>query len=281
MFNIWKNFKNIIFIGLIISNQANAGDEKSEPFIVSIVPQFSAVSIHKDWTPLLKKLSDKTGYQFELLFESSIPDFEKSFSKGIPDFVFLNPYHMVMAKKKQGYIPLIRDSKPLTGLLFVKKDSSIQSINDLKGKTLGFPAPNAFGASLLIRASLKINEIDIKPIYVNTHSNVYRAILMGDVIAGGGVNNTYQREALEIKDQLRVLYETPESAPHPFAMHPRVTDDVRHKMTTTLLELSKQPENAELFQGVQMPKPIEADYNRDYKIVEKFGIEELTTIQAE
>lgn len=278
--NLLKKKLSLILFGAIISISAQA--ETSKPFIISIVPQFSAITIHKDWTPVLKKLTEKTGLEFELLFDSSIPNFEVSFSKGIPDFVFLNPYHMLLARKAQGYIPLVRDSdKMLTGRLFVKNDSPIMSINDLNGKTLAFPAPNAYGASLLIQSSLKKNNIEIKPVYVSTHSNVYRAVLMGDVMAGGGVNNTFQREPDNIKNQLRLLYETQESAPHPLAAHPRIAEAIRHRLTTAFIELSKMPENMELFKAIQMSKPVEADFLKDYQPLEALRLEEITTTQTE
>jgi phosphonate transport system substrate-binding protein len=56
---------------------------------------------------------------------------------------------------------------------------------------LAFPSPNAFAASLITRATLSQRGIDIKPLYVKTHSNVYRSVLQADVVAGGAVNNTW------------------------------------------------------------------------------------------
>ena len=170
------------------------------------MPQFTALEIHKTWTPLLDKLSQATKLKFELKVAPSIPAFEQAIFKGEADFAFMNPYHEVVAKHKQGYIPLIRDATPLEGILLVKKDDPIQSLAELNGKEVAFPAPNAFAASLYIRAILAQQGINISPRYVKTHSNVYRSILVGDTIAGGGVNNTLQRETEEIKQQLRVLY---------------------------------------------------------------------------
>jgi hypothetical protein len=54
----------------------------------------------------------------------------------------------------------------------VRKDDPIKSAGELDGKEVAFPAPNAFGASLWIRALLAEREkIRIVPAYVKTHSN--------------------------------------------------------------------------------------------------------------
>ena len=61
-------------------------------------------------------------------------------------------------------------------------------MQDLDGADIAFPAPNAFGASLYMRALLAEQEkININPIYVETHANVYRNVIFGRASAGGGV----------------------------------------------------------------------------------------------
>ena len=263
-------------LGLLLGFQASADSHNLPPLIVAVVPQLSPLALHKAWTPILQKLSEQTGLVFDLNIQQSIPDFEASLSNGTPDLAFMNPYHQLVAKKQQGYIPLIRDTKQmLTGILVVRKDSEVNALNDLNGKNLAFPAPNAFAASLLIRALLAENQVKSDPFYLKTHSNVYRAVLMGDVAAGGGVNNTFQREPDDIKDQLRVLYVTPEFAAHPLSAHPRVSEEIRNKIISGLIRLSQMPENAELFNAIQIPKPVDANYARDYQPLERLGLEKF------
>jgi ABC-type phosphate/phosphonate transport system substrate-binding protein len=105
----------------------------------SVVPQFSAIELHKNWTPFLARLSKDTGFTLELKIMTSIPLFEASFQKGEPDFAYVNPYHAVMARKAQAYAPLLRDSKPLMGVLVVRKDSGIKTLKDLNGQKIESP----------------------------------------------------------------------------------------------------------------------------------------------
>ncbi len=142
----------------------------------SVVPRVSPTQLHKEWQPIMERISLETGISLQLKISPSIPKFESEFIKGEPDFAYMNPYHAVIAKQAQGYIPLFRDNKLLTGILLVRKDSPYKSIQDLNGKTIGFPAPNAFGASLYLRALLtETFKIQFETRYLTTHSGCFQA----------------------------------------------------------------------------------------------------------
>lgn len=269
------------FLLLLASTVAVAAEK--EGYILGVVPQFTASEVHRTWTPIVEKLSKVTGRHFQIKVYPSIPKFEVAFLNGEIDLAFLNPYHAVMAKRAQGYIPLLRDdASPLTGILVVQRDSPIKSIKELNGKTLAFPAPNSFGASLYMRALLAEQEkISITPQYLKTHSNVYRHVIMGEAAAGGGVNNTLKREPPEVQAQLRVLFETPGVPSHPLVAHPRVPQGVRQAVTNAMLELGNDPAGQKLLAEIQIPKPVKADYARDYQPLEKLKLEKYVVLEKD
>lgn len=247
---------------------------EARQFSFAVVPQFTAAEIHRDWQPLLARLREMSGIDLSLRLGRSIPDFEEDFLQGIPDFAFLNPYHAVMARRAQDYSPLLRDSKPLSGILVVRRDDPVKSVRELDGREIAFPAPNAFGASLYLRALLaETFKIRVTPRYVKTHSNVYRHVIMSQAAAGGGVNNSLDHESAEVRGRLRVLYEAPGVAAHPVVVHPRVPDAVRKAVSEAILRLAADPAGAPLLAAVQLPRPVAADYARDYAPLEKLKLE--------
>jgi phosphonate transport system substrate-binding protein len=267
----WHCFLGPLLLTLAL---AFAGTVRAQTYTVSVVPQFPAVEIHRGWTPLVARLQKETGLNFTLQVSASIPEFEDLLLAGQPDFAYMNPYHQVLAKKAKGYIPLVRGSNLLTGVLLVRKDDPIQSVRELDGKEVAFPAPNAFGASLWIRALLAEKEkVRITPVYVKTHSNTYRYVVMGRAQAGGGINNTLSEEPEEIRANLRILMETPGVAPHPLSAHPRVPESTRQKVTAALQRIASDAEGRALMAGVQMESLVRADYTRDYLPLEKYGLE--------
>jgi phosphonate transport system substrate-binding protein len=246
---------------------------------LAVVPQFPLAEIHRDWTPLLERLERDSGIRLELKSPATIPKFEAEVLAGTPDFTYLNPYHQVMAHRAHGYLPLVRDSQPLSGILVVRKDDPVRSVQELDGKEIGFPAPNAFGASLWMRALLAEREkIRIQPVYLQTHSNVYRQVVRGKVAAGGGIEHTLEQERDEVRAELRILLETPEAAPHPLSAHPRVPAEVRQAVTQTLLRLGGAPATQPLLKAVQLPALKLADQARDYAPLEHFRLERYVVL---
>jgi len=243
-------------------------------YTIAVVPQFNSVAIYNFWSPLLEELSLRLGVKFILKSHANIPRFEEDLIKGRPDLAFMNPYHAVIAHKAQGYIPLVRDSsKQLKGILVVRKNSPFKNLNDLHGSELVFPSPNAFGASLYMRALLtKKFGLKFSSRYVQSHGNVYRNVILGKANAGGGVERTLKKEPEEIHNELRILFTTPGVAPHPLTAHPRVAQEVQKKILQTILSLSTAPKTKKLLIPTQLIKPVKADYKRDYEPLEKLDL---------
>lgn len=252
-----------------------AGSAQADTFTVAVVPQFPAAEIHKAWSPAMDALEKATGHRFELEIPPSIPALEAAFRVGRHDFIFVNPYHAVMARRAQQYLPLLRaGDAPLTGILVVRADSPYKSVADLDGRPIAFPAPNAFGASLYMRALLvERHRLDFRPDYVKTHSNAYRSVLLGEAVAAGGLRSTLAREPHELQKAMRIIYETPPAAPHPLAAHPRVPERVRAQVAETLLDLQRTPDGRAMLAAMQIENPVRADYARDYRPIENLGLD--------
>jgi phosphonate transport system substrate-binding protein len=249
--------------------------EKNSTLRLLVVPQFPATEIHATWSKLLDGLKKDGLPEIELVFAKDITEFENQFKAGQAELIYCNPYHMVMAKKAQGYTPLIRDSKPLTGILITANDNgpnSINNLNDLNGKTLLFPSPNAFGASLYMRALLKREKgLEFTTKYVKTHPNVIRGVVRGEGHAGGMVNATLLAETPELQQKVKVIYETPPAPPHPIAAHPRIDAATREAIAAAIQGHIKT--HKQVGEDIQIPNPVRADYAKDYKPLENLGLE--------
>lgn len=227
-----------------------------------IVPQFPVATLVEMWRPMLDELEAELGLTIELVLADTIPDFETAFANGAYDVAFMNPYHVVMAHRAQGYEPVVSDgSRLLRGILVVPVDSEVQSVADLDGRVIAFPSPNAFGASLYMRALLRESEgIDFTATYVETHANAYRHALFGRADAAGGVRNTLQAEDEALQSRLRIVFETPGVTPHPLAVHPRVPAGLRDRLVAAVLRLAETDEGRAMLARVQLSAPILVTY---------------------
>jgi phosphonate transport system substrate-binding protein len=251
-------------------------------YSVYLIPRLPATTLYRDWAPLLERMGKESGLCFELRIAADFSEFEQAIRAGKPDFVLLNPYHQVMVARKPGYVPLVHDQRAkLAGVLVVRKDSPLQDIHQLEGAKVAFPAPNAYAASLLMRALLAQKNIHITANYVGSHNNVYRAVALGAAQAGGGANTTLDHEPAELKSQLRVLFTTPDYMPHPFSAHPRIPQHVREKVIAGFLNIATDPAGRELLKAIQIAQPVRADYARDYKELEHLKLENFVVPGAD
>lgn len=247
-------------------------------FIVSVFPQFSPATLHQDWTQLLSRVEQATGYRFQLRIYDQFQKFDTDMLAGIPDFAFLNAYQVITAKKAQGYIPLLRAQRGIMGILVVRADSPLRQLSDLNGQNVVFPGESAFAASVYMRSLLAEKEkISIRPSFAGSLENVYRQVLRGDAAAGGGGKASLNRQPPPVQAGLRILYTTPLTTPHAIAAHPRVSQTARARVVAALLDLNKDAKGQTSLGVVELSQPITADYQRDYAALEKLHLHRYIT----
>ncbi len=243
-------------------------------YSLGVVPQFETRKIQEIWKPILQMLEVEHGISLRLDSSPSIPEFEQGFVNGDFDFAYMNPYHLIVANKEQGYLPIVMDHRrKLYGIIVVRKDSEIRSLEQLNDKTIAFPAPNALGAALVPRAEFKQKyKISFVPKYVKSHTSVYLNVLLRKADAGGGVQKTLAQQKDLIKESLRVLYETEKFNPHPIAVHPRVPREEWLAVQDALLSIDKNAKGKLLLGRVPIDSIGKAEM-KDYESIKAMGLE--------
>ncbi len=261
-----------LLVLLLLQTTNTALAEKN--YSIGVVPQFEARRTAKIWQPILDEINQLSGVKLALKASPNIPTFEKQVYEGAFDFSYMNPYHAIVANKKQGYTPLLRDNgRNLFGIIVVKKDSPILSVSELDGTTVAFPSPNSLGAALLPRAEFdrKFN-IKVNELYVKSHSSVYLNVLLGKTAAGGGVQKTLSQQPEKIRDNLRILYKTAAVPPHPLTVHPRVDKSVRDKVRDAFLKLGNSQKGKAMLENIPMKKIGPASID-DYQPLKEMGLD--------
>lgn len=241
----------------------------SRTYLVSAVPHKVPTTHIEDWLPVVRRLEKDSGVCLRLHVPNSIGGFGEHLLQGKPDFAYMNPLLMVRAHQSHGYIPLLRNGEePLVGVLVSRADRTPRDIKELDGQTIAFPSPDSFAASVLMRTLLERDGVSFKPLYLNSHEAVYRAVLMGDVAAGGGITTSLGREPARVRESLTVIKTTLPTAPHPLAVHPRVPVDVRRKVVAALMTMSNDDAGKDNLRRIGLTTPVAADYGRDYQALE-------------
>ncbi len=242
-------------------------------FTLAVIPQMPPVAMHKNWSPFVDRLTKDTGFEFRLKLYETMAEFEADYKRGGPDCLYASPPQAVLARKVQGYDPVLRNSKPIAGIVFVKKDSPIRTIQELNGKDVAFVGSRNV-CSILIRSTLaeKGMQMNIKKHFAGSTENVFQHVIHGNVDAGGTLDVALGRAMADVQEQVRVIYTTPQIAPHPLSAHPRVPSAVRSAVMNAVFAMQRDPAGKEILRSIQLPSPVRADYARDYQSLETIDI---------
>ena len=127
---------------------------------MGVFPRRPVAKTHKFFKPLAEKLSQEMGEPVKLVVAKNFKEFWKGAKNGTYDLVHYNQYHYLLSHKEKGYKVIAVNeefgSNSIAGSLSVRKDSDINSVNDLKGKTILFGGgKKAMGSYIAPTAALQ------------------------------------------------------------------------------------------------------------------------------
>lgn len=263
--------KHLLTFCLLLACGSASALEDSRALVFGVVPQQTTDKLLKSWQPVMDHLRKTLKRPVRFATAPSISEFEMRSEHGDYDIVYMNPYHYIHLAEKPGFRAIANQSHTrLKGIIVVPIDSAYKSWHDLKGLTLHLPSPNSFAASLLVQAELHARQIDYQPHYVGSHDTVYRNVALHIAHAGGGISRTLTAQPDKIKQHLRVLGITHGYTPHAFAVHPRISAELRIKLTQALLSLPPT-----VLANLHF-KPLQAANDSDYDDIRALGLDQLT-----
>ncbi|WP_217424111.1 phosphate/phosphite/phosphonate ABC transporter substrate-binding protein [Magnetospirillum sp. UT-4] len=270
----------VLLLALVVQCWGTVAAAAEPAYLFGVVPQFERRQLFAVWQPVLDEVAKRAGIGFEMTTALSVREFEQDLSNGRFDFVFTNPFHILQERRRSGYIPLVRGAAPLKGVLVVPADSPVSSPQELKGKVLAVPTPNALGASIMMQADLdRLFGVRVKLRDVNTHASVFLHVANRLVDAGGSVQKVLGEQKPEIRDRVRVIYTTRGMPSHPVAAHPRVPQEVRERVRRAFLDLATTPEGAAMLDKLPM-NPISAAAMADYAVMEEWGLDKYWDVEG-
>lgn len=239
---------------------------------LGVVPQQSPLKLSKKWNKVTDYLYKETGIKIVFKTESSIPKFEKKLYMGEYDVSYMNPYHFILANKKQNFEAIIRSKKNIVGIVLAKEPKIDFTKENLKNKTFLFPAPNAFAATLLTKFEFREKfDFDIdkngKVLYVNSHDSVYKGISRDIGYLGGGIIRTYNNFVNDNdKKKIYIVYKTNAYPSHPIAVHPRVNKETVVKLQKAFLNMPTE------LKKLLSIKEFKVTNTKEFDIIKRIGV---------
>jgi len=140
-----KIFLTIFSIVLVFSLAAcsqKSSTKEEKVLKLGVVPSSNSEKLVDDLEPFAKALGEKLGVKVEVFTASSYIGVIEGIGSGSVDFGIVPPFSAVLSNKQSNTKNLLV-GKSLNGKpgyhaeIFVRKDSNIKSLEDLKGKTIG------------------------------------------------------------------------------------------------------------------------------------------------
>lgn len=241
-------------------------------YTIAVLPVLTPTDIHRRWQPLLEQLARSSGLALRFRYYENNETYEAAIAKGEPDFALLGPWQLWQSR--QQYRPLLHFGRPLTGLVIVRNDSPVQSLADLRTRTLGMPDGNDLPSGVLMRQHLREHKVEPRIVPTRTHANGLRSVLVGRVDAVSTNNYSLRLLPPEMAAQLRTIHETQALPPPALAAARRLPPEVAASLLNALLNLQKS--RSPLLHSILMQDITEADLERDYGMLERLPVSEAT-----
>ncbi|MCX7914323.1 MAG: PhnD/SsuA/transferrin family substrate-binding protein [Thermodesulfovibrionales bacterium] len=168
---------------------------------VAILPLYSPLTIYKRYDPLMRYLSERTGYEFKLVIPKNFEEFIQMVSEGRVDFSYQNPYVFSIISKKHPIKPLaitvgedctteegICGDEKFRGIIITRNDGRINKLEDLKEKKIMIVSPTSAGGYLSQKLYLEKKgfnlQRDFKLIDAKRQEKVIIGVFRGEADAG-------------------------------------------------------------------------------------------------
>lgn len=205
----------------------------------------------RQYLPFLHYLEQITDYSFELRFTPKDGQIVDDLGTGVVQFAAIGAGSYLQANAKYGVIPLVRGLNAqgraeYRSVIVVAPDSSIQTVEDLRGKRFAFGSATSTQGHLIPRIILLQHGLTLDDLavyeYTGSHRNCANAVTAGRFDACG-MQDTMGEE-LAAAGLLRIIYTSQYYPSSGIAANKNVRPEVLDKVRQALLDFDPQGRDA-------------------------------------
>ena len=237
---------------LISGGIAEAEGRNPDTLRVALLPDENASTIIQNAQPFKEYLGGALDKEIELVVTTDYSSMIEAMRFGRIDVAYFGPLSYVLAKSRAPEIEAFavgvsRGSPTYKSVIITQADSLVQSIDDIKGRTMGFGDNASTSSHLIPRAFLARHELEAETDYefahLGTHDAVARAVEAGNVDAGGLsqeiFNSLIERGSID-SDKVKVLAESDPIPNYPMVYQGDLAPELKDAIKQAFLDLDDE-----------------------------------------
>ena len=249
-----------------------------DPLIMGVFPRRNAAETARLFTPMAVHLGERLGREVKLVTSKNFASFWKAVTEQQYDIVHYNQYHYIRSAKTYKVIAHTQEfgKNAVAGVLFVRKDSGITEVSQLRGRTVIFGGGKDAMLSyiapryLLMQAGLKEGDFKTE-IAVNPQNALVALYYKQADAAGGGevvLDQPVIKNAVNVQE-LRLLAATEPLLFLPWAVKRSMPAKLAESIQSVLLDLKNSDAGKQVLKSAIMTglgNAVDRDYDPHRKM---------------
>ncbi|KPK00483.1 MAG: hypothetical protein AMJ60_01150 [Desulfobacterales bacterium SG8_35] len=279
----------LLTFALFIPLQADA-ETREGSLVIGLLPEMNVFKQKQRFKPLAAYLSERLGITVRLTILSSYGEIIERIKEGDVDGAFLGSFTGALAITQLGVLPLARPinmdgTSTYYGQIFVRYDSNIKSVADMKGKSLALVEKATTAGYLFPVAWLKRNGVeDINTyfsdhFFTGSHDAAVDAVLNSKADVGAAKNTIYdgmRKLNPQIDNELIILASSPRVPSNGLCVRKDLAPQYKEQVKDLLINLHQDQEGIEVLQKLGAKRFVETsreDYQPVLDLAKEAGID--------
>lgn len=254
----------VLLLGISALNGTVQAMDGEAPIRLAIISLAPPSKIYQQWKPFADYLTEHTGREVKLVVPKGFKKIREAIENKTVDIFYINSHIFYRLKHAGQALPIAQminldGTATSKSVLFVRNDSGIKNLSDLKGEKIAFISPMGAGGYLAPRAEfyqhgIKTNSETSEEFTKNLSTSIHK-VLIGDVKAGTmcGLNFRLMSKRMETGD-LKIISETDMYPENVFGARNDLDPKLRNQITSIITGMSETKSGKLLLENMQTMK---------------------------
>lgn len=246
-----------------VPSYAARTDERAAVLSFGVHPLHNPQRLFEVYGPIVDYLNrNLQGTRVQLEASRSYEEFEKKLFSRHFDVALPNPYQ-TLESVAQGYrvFGKMGDDDQFRGILIVRRDARIETVDDLREKTVSFPAPTALAATMMPLFFLHSKGLDvnggIRRLFTGSQESSIMNVYIGRSAAAATWPvpwKTFVERNPERARELVVKWETPSLVNNGLVVRDDVPGKLADELASLLFSLQESEEGRRLLAAIPLSR---------------------------